>query len=168
MQANQHVFSVSARFNWPVRPSATLTRHDLSLPKTPTGAIVPSKPPGIGRMSVYGSTSMKSKNLKRVCYLLVAVASGAVPVAASADQKSCPDRIVVGKHGPYDECAYSHDGTIYSASIPSKPGIKFTCTYEGRNGMLAKNYTLELSEFIGSLGYRWQKRQDTGTYTCTG
>jgi hypothetical protein len=46
---------------------------------------------------------MKSKNLKSVCYLLVAVASGAVSVAASADQKSCPDRIVIGKHGPYDE-----------------------------------------------------------------
>jgi hypothetical protein len=81
-------FQCLSAFNWPVRPSAILTRHDLSLPKTPTGAIVPSKPPGIGRMSVYGNTSMKSKNLKRVCYLLVAVASGAVPVAASADQKS--------------------------------------------------------------------------------
>jgi hypothetical protein len=106
------------------RVSATLTRRDLSLPKTPTGAMVPSKPPGIGRMSFYANSSMKSKNLKSVCYLLGAVASGAVPVAASADQKSCPDRIVVGKHGPYDEYAYFNKGTTYSASIPSKPGEK--------------------------------------------
>jgi hypothetical protein len=109
---------------------------------------------------------MKSKNLK--CWLsLVAVASVAVCLSAlaSPDVTSCPDRIVVGQRGPYDEYAYFNRAKIDSADIPSEPGIKYTCTYEGHSGMQDRNHTLNANEFVKSLGTGWRK--DGNAYTCT-
>ncbi len=109
---------------------------------------------------------MKSKNLK--CLLsLVAVASAAVPLSAFAGPgvTSCPAQIVVGNSGPYQQLAYFHDATIYSANIPSAPGIKYKCTYEGHSGMQDVNNTLNANEFIKSLGTGWGNVGNP--YTCT-
>lgn len=106
---------------------------------------------------------MKRKSLKWPLSL-VAVASAAVSLSAFAGP--CPDRIEVGKRGGATvEYAYFNKATIYSANILSEPGAKYTCTYEGHNGMQDQNHTLDATAFIASLGTGWRK--DGNAYTCT-
>jgi hypothetical protein len=59
MQAKQHVQCLRA-FNWSARPFATLTSRDLSLPKTPRGAIVTSNYPESGECRLRAAARARS------------------------------------------------------------------------------------------------------------
>ena len=106
---------------------------------------------------------MENRARKVLVALLVAVAGVAAPLSAFAD--SCPDKIVVGNQGGYDQYAYFNRARIASAAIPTGPGPKYTCTFEGHNGMVDQAHGLSANEFIQSVGSGWQN--DGGAYTCT-
>lgn len=106
---------------------------------------------------------MKNRARKAFVTLLIAAAGGAVPLSAFAD--SCPDKIVVGHEGGYDQYAYFNSARIASAIIPTGPGPKYTCTFEGHNGMVDQAHGLSANELIQSVGSGWQKAGDA--YTCT-
>jgi hypothetical protein len=100
------------------------------------------------------------KNLAISVCLLTCVFLAGTAFADSA----CDGQIVVGHQGNTDYYAFLHDITIYSNNIPTDPGAKFKCTYEGHSGMQDVDHALSSDEFIPSLGPKWVK--DGNSYTC--
>src|SRR4051812_44739931 len=98
---------------------------------------------------------MKSRTRNVIVTLLTAVASGAMPLAASADSTSCPDKIVVGNQGNYQQYGYFNRAKIESAKIPTGPGPKYTCTFESQYGMTDQAHGLNADELIQSVGTGW-------------
>ena len=102
-----------------------------------------------------------TRRIRRMC-LSVSIAIGATaPLPAFAD---CAAQIVIGKHGDFDVFAYFNRAQIASAAIPTAPGAKYQCTFEGPYGMIDQANGLNANEFIQSVGNGW--RRDGDAYAC--
>lgn len=113
-----------------------------------------------------GPRGMRSRIRSMFVILLVAGAGQAASLSALADQTFCPQSIVVGKSGNGNNIlAYFSKGIIYSANIPSAPGARYECVYEGHYGGGAEPHTLGANQFIKSIGAGWQSSGNS-QYTC--